>query len=37
MPHTADVERAVNDFVTAGNDLHTTRSTIRGTEKDLVC
>ncbi|MER5217919.1 TIGR02680 family protein [Streptomyces sp. NPDC002838] len=31
----ADVERAVNDFVTAGNDLHTTRSTIRGTEKDL--
>lgn len=31
----ADVERAVNDFVTTSNDLHSTRSTIRGTEKDL--
>ncbi|MGV9931850.1 TIGR02680 family protein [Streptomyces olivaceoviridis] len=31
-----DVERAVNDFVRAGNDLHTTRSTIHDTENDLA-
>ncbi|MFF6786830.1 TIGR02680 family protein [Streptomyces sp. NPDC012510] len=31
----AEVERAVNDFATAGDALHTTRSSIRDTDKDL--